>query len=50
MKNLNKFSGFPNETLEFLTNLKLNNNREWFNRHKKQYQEFILEPAKSFVV
>jgi len=50
MKNLNEFSGFPNETLEFLTNLKLNNNREWFNRHKKQYQEFILEPAKSFVV
>ena len=50
MKNLNKFSGFPNKTLEFLTNLKLNNNREWFNKHKNEYQEYFIEPAKSFVV
>ena len=50
MKNLNEFSGFPKETLEFLTNLKLNNNRTWFNKHKQDYQEYFIEPAKSFVV
>jgi uncharacterized protein (TIGR02453 family) len=50
MKNLNEFAGFPKETLDFLANLKLNNNREWFNKHKREYQEYFLEPAKSFVV
>ena len=50
MKNLNNFEGFPKETMDFLTNLKLNNSREWFNDHKKEYQEFFLGPAKSFVV
>ncbi len=50
MKDLNNFSGFPKETLDFLTKLKLNNNREWFNNHKQEYQEYIINPAKSFVV
>ena len=50
MKNLNEFIGFPIETIDFLINLKLNNNREWFNEHKNEYQKYIIEPAKSFVV
>ncbi|MHA1542387.1 MAG: DUF2461 domain-containing protein [Candidatus Hodarchaeales archaeon] len=50
MKNLNEFLGFPTETIDFLMNLKLNNNREWFNEHKNEYQKYIIEPAKSFVV
>ncbi|MHA1977042.1 MAG: DUF2461 domain-containing protein [Candidatus Hodarchaeales archaeon] len=50
MKDLNNFEGFPPETMEFLANLKLNNNRDWFNDHKHEYHEFLLEPAKSFVV
>ncbi|MHA2053706.1 MAG: DUF2461 domain-containing protein [Candidatus Hodarchaeales archaeon] len=44
-----EFSGFPEETFSFLSNLKLNNNREWFNNHKQEYQEFLIEPTKQFV-
>ncbi|MHA1993037.1 MAG: DUF2461 domain-containing protein [Candidatus Hodarchaeales archaeon] len=50
MKDLNKFPGFPKETIDFLINLKLNNNREWFNNHKQEYFDYFIEPAKSFVV
>jgi uncharacterized protein (TIGR02453 family) len=50
MKDLNAFTGFPKETVDFLKKLKLNNNREWFNNHKQEYHDFYIEPAKSFVV
>ena len=31
--------GIPKSTLQFLTELNLNNNRPWFNDHKAWYQE-----------
>jgi uncharacterized protein (TIGR02453 family) len=43
------FNGFPKEGLEFLADLGKNNNRKWFEAHKKIYQEKVIEPAQAFV-
>ncbi|MHA1909130.1 MAG: DUF2461 family protein, partial [Candidatus Thorarchaeota archaeon] len=43
------FEGFPKEGLDFIKNLKQNNNREWFNANKSVYTESVLAPAQSFV-
>lgn len=44
-----KFKGFSPETFEFLTKLSKNNNKKWFDKHPKDYDDFLLEPAKAFV-
>ena len=43
------FSGFPKEGLQFLQDLSVNNNRNWFLEHKKRYEETLKEPAKVFI-
>ena len=35
--------------LEFLRELDLNNDREWFERHKQRYEDEVREPALAFV-
>jgi uncharacterized protein (TIGR02453 family) len=44
------FSGFPVECLQFFDDLRKNNNREWFQEHKQNYTDYVLEPAKRFVL
>ncbi len=44
------FSGFSKETSSFFEELKKNNNKEWFSKNRAQYDEYVLEPAKDFVV
>ena len=46
----NKFNGFPKEFTKFFAELAMNNTTIWFNEHKKEYGQFVLEPSKSFVV
>lgn len=41
------FQGFTPETIDFLWGIRLNNNREWFLEHKKQYTETLYEPMKA---
>lgn len=43
------FNGFPKEGLKFLRELKKNNNREWFNAHKSEYEEFVKLPMQSLI-
>tara|TARA_Y100000588_G_scaffold357439_1_gene414626 strand:- start:3 stop:722 length:720 start_codon:yes stop_codon:yes gene_type:complete len=43
------FHGFPTETLDFLFDLALNNNREWFTQNKFRYEQFIVAPALDFI-
>jgi len=43
------FEGFPREGLKFLRQLKRNNNREWFARHKSEYEDFIKFPMQCFI-
>ena len=40
------FTGFTPETIDFLWGIRMNNNREWFTEHKKQYVTTLYEPMK----
>ncbi len=40
------FNGFSPETVDFLWGIRLNNNREWFTAHKKDYTTYLYEPMK----
>jgi uncharacterized protein (TIGR02453 family) len=44
------FEGFPQQTLDFLTELARNNNRDWFEAHKEDYRLHVLAPTRDFVV
>ncbi len=41
-----KFEGFTTQAIEFLKNLKENNNKTWFEAHKNEYQKTLLEPLR----
>ena len=41
------FQGFTPETFDFLWGIRMNNNREWFLEHKKQYVDTLYEPMKA---
>ena len=41
------FTGFTPETVDFLWGIRMNNNRDWFQAHKKEYVEFLYEPMKA---
>lgn len=43
------FEGFPKEGIAFLKRLKKNNNRDWFAKHKSEYEEFAKLPMQSLV-
>jgi uncharacterized protein (TIGR02453 family) len=40
---------FSNQTIEFLNLLKTNNNRDWFNDNKGDYEAKVREPALQFI-
>ena len=41
------FEGFTPETIDFLWGIRMNNNRDWFLEHKKQYVDTLYEPMKA---
>jgi len=43
------FDGFPKECVQFLKQLKKNNNREWFAKHKAEFEDFVKLPMQSFI-
>ncbi len=45
-----QFEGFSPKTIEFLINLGLNNNKAWYQEHKKEYNEYLLIPFQSLVI
>ena len=44
------FTGFHKKALGFLKKIKTNNNKEWFAAHKSEYETYILNPSRDFVV
>ena len=46
---MDDFDGFSERTLRFLRGLSENNNKPWFDAHREDYDEGIVEPAKAFV-
>ena len=49
-KEHDSFSGFSSELFKFLKDLKKNNKVEWFHKNKNRYEEFLVGPARSFIV
>ena len=51
MKNITEynFNGFSNETFKFLSDLRKNNNKKWFDKYKSIYINSILNPMKALV-
>ena len=43
------FTGFTDDTIRFYTELALNNNKEWFEKHKDVFQENVIQPSLAFV-
>ena len=41
------FEGFSPETIDFLWGIRMNNNRDWFLEHKKDYVNYLYEPMKA---
>lgn len=44
-----EFNGFSKKVLPFLEAIRKNNNKEWFEAHKSEYEEYILNPSRAFV-
>ena len=44
-----EFPGFPIETLDFLHELALNNNRDWFTANKVRYEDYVVKPSLDFI-
>jgi len=44
-----KFNGFSPKTLKFLRGLKANNNKSWFETHRAEYDEYVLQPLRDLV-
>jgi uncharacterized protein (TIGR02453 family) len=49
-KNIKEFEGFFEETLYFFSTLKENNNKPWFDQNREIYDDYVIGPARSFVV
>ena len=43
------FDGFSRNTLKFLKSLEANNNKAWFEKHRDEYNKFVLEPLRNLV-
>jgi uncharacterized protein (TIGR02453 family) len=44
-----RYASFTKESLQFLQELKNNNNRDWFNENKQRYEEQVLDVALRFI-
>ena len=49
MQTTSRFNGFSKDTLKFLRRLRKNNNHEWFEAHRQDYQDYLLNPMRSLV-
>ncbi|MEX3009530.1 DUF2461 domain-containing protein [Hoeflea sp. TYP-13] len=43
------FEGIPRKSVAFLKDLKANNNREWFEGHRAEYESRFVEPAMQLI-
>jgi uncharacterized protein (TIGR02453 family) len=44
------FNGFPHETIQFYAELAAHNDKSWFDAHRSDYDTYVLEPARNFVI
>jgi len=50
MNSANGFKGFSDKSLKFLSDLRENNIKSWFQSHKSDYEKYLLEPAQLFII
>ncbi|MFT5768519.1 MAG: hypothetical protein ACI9H8_000476 [Lysobacterales bacterium] len=46
---MSSFSGFPKDLFKFFSELKQNNDRDWFNENKPRYIASVLTPMGAFI-
>ena len=44
-----EFKGFDKKALTFLSDIRKNNDKEWFEAHRTEYDNLILNPSRAFV-
>lgn len=44
-----EFQGFSSQALSFLSELRDNNSREWFEDNRGRYERYLIDPARRFV-
>jgi uncharacterized protein (DUF2461 family) len=49
MASASQRASFGPGLFSFLTDLRANNNREWFSSNKHRYEEQLLDPALDFI-
>jgi uncharacterized protein (TIGR02453 family) len=45
-----EFLGFSEKTPKFFKDLKKNNTKKWFEAHKQDYENYVMQPARAFVM
>jgi uncharacterized protein (TIGR02453 family) len=45
-----EFKGFSAQTGDFFNQLVMNNNKAWFDQNRADYEEYVLEPARAFIL
>lgn len=45
-----EFTGFPKTAVQFFRELSENNDKQWFEAHRKTYETQVLAPAQAFVI
>lgn len=43
------FKGFSVQTFQFLVEVKLHDNRDWYRDHKKDFEDFVMKPFQDLV-
>jgi len=46
MKEFEKFDGFPKECVKFYNDLKKNNSKKWFESHREDYDNYVMDPTR----
>ena len=47
---MESFEGFSQKMITYLEGLQKNNQKEWFDAHRNEYEQFVMEPARAFVL
>lgn len=50
MLNREVLNGFPRECVKFFEGLAKNNDKVWFEKHKADFEDYVIAPARAFVV
>ena len=45
-----EFNGFSGEYFSYFDRLKKNNSKQWFEKHRAEYDEFVMHPAREYVI